>query len=205
MKRPFVKSGERLNGLRSEYAMPVSSTATFTPAPPGRPTAIRCAHASGALTPVPGRKFHCSCCQPATAFAVPGSGGMKPEMCATMFGAALTTRGSAFSDLIADETLLTLTTRVRVVSSPALDACAPAYWTTTSPGRYCASAGPVTPPSSAAAAAGNASASRVASRGKRSGMDAGSVGRGVGGGARPGLQHDRRLRVTGQDLCVPKL
>src|SRR5262249_51953065 len=107
MKRPFEKSGERLNGLRSEYAIPVSSTATLTPAPPGRPTASRWAHASGVFTPVLGRKFHCSCCQPAGAFAVPGSGGMKPDTCATMFGVALTTPGLAFSALIADATLLT--------------------------------------------------------------------------------------------------
>src|SRR3954452_8120107 len=131
MKRPFEKSGERLNGLRSEYAMPVSSTATFTPEPPGRPTAIRCAHASGALTPAPGRKFHCSCCQPAGALALPGSGGMKPEACATMFGVALTTPGLAFRALIAAATLLpagSLTTRVRVrvPPAPAFDACAPA-------------------------------------------------------------------------------
>src|SRR5262249_10622205 len=139
MKRPREKSGERLNGLRSEYAIPVSSTATFTPAPPGRPTAIRCAHASGALTPVPGRKFHCSCCHPAATLALPGSGGMNPDARATMFGVALTTPGLPFSALIAEATLLpagTLTTRVRAPSSPAADACAPAYWTTTSPGRY---------------------------------------------------------------------
>src|SRR3954453_10385641 len=124
MKRPFEKSGERLNGLRSEYATPVSSTATFTPEPPGRPTAIRCAHASGALTPVPVRKFHCSCCHPAGALALPGSGGMKPEACATMFGVALTTPGLASSDWIVPATLLsagTLTTRVRVPSSPVED------------------------------------------------------------------------------------
>src|SRR3954447_1098173 len=127
MKRPFEKSGERLKGLRSEYATPVSSTATLTPAPPGRPTAIKCAHASGALTPTPGRKFHCSCCHPAAACALPGSGGMKPETCATMFGVALTTPGLAFSALIAPATLLpagSLTTRVRVPSSPTEDACA---------------------------------------------------------------------------------
>src|SRR3954469_3000242 len=117
MKRPFEKSGERLNGLRSEYAIPVSSTATFTPEPPGRPTACRCAHASGALTPTPGRKFHCTRCHPAGDLPLPGSGGMKPDTCATMFGVALTTPGLAFSVLIAEATLLpagSLTTRVRV-------------------------------------------------------------------------------------------
>src|SRR5690242_4551831 len=126
MKRLFEKSGERLNGLRSEYAMPVSSTATFTPAPPGRPAVNRCIHASGALTPVPGRKFHCRFCQPDATLALPGSGGMNPDACATMFGVALTTPGLLFSVLIACATLLTFTTRVRAASSPAFEACAPA-------------------------------------------------------------------------------
>src|SRR5262245_55091293 len=124
MKRYCEKSGERLKGLRLEYATPVSSTATFTPAPPGRPTAIRCAHASGAFTPVPGRKFHCRFCQPDATLELPGSSGMNPDACATMFGVALTTPGLVFNDSIASATLLTLTTRVRVPSSPAFEACA---------------------------------------------------------------------------------
>ena len=36
------------------------------------------AHASGALTPVAGRKFHCSFCQPPTSRPRPGSGGIQP-------------------------------------------------------------------------------------------------------------------------------
>jgi len=78
-----------------------------------------------------------------------------------MFGVALTTPGLAFSVRIAAPTLLpagTLTTRVRVPSSPAAEACALADRTTTSSGRYWASAGPATGTSSAAATAGNASA-----------------------------------------------
>src|SRR3954467_15114643 len=52
------RSGER------SYATPESSTAILTPFPPGRPAAIRLSHARGASTPVPGRKFHWSFCQP---------------------------------------------------------------------------------------------------------------------------------------------
>ena len=57
---------------RLEYAIPVSTTATLTPAPPGRPTSSRCCHASGALTPVSARKFHCRRCQPESVVAAPG-------------------------------------------------------------------------------------------------------------------------------------
>ena len=75
----------------------MSSTATVTPAPPGRPTSIIRCQASGALTPVPARKFHWICCQPPGTAARPGSAGMKPVTRATGFGAAVATSGRARS------------------------------------------------------------------------------------------------------------
>ena len=61
--------GRSRNWCQLRYATPVSSIATTTPRPPGRWSASRFAHACGALTPSPGRKFHCSCSHPCAACA----------------------------------------------------------------------------------------------------------------------------------------
>ena len=95
----------------------MSSTATLTPRPPGRPTALRRSHASGALTPKSLLKFHCTPCQPPNGLpGWPGSFGTKPLMWAITFGDALSTPGRRSSSAIVCATLSPsriLSTRVR--------------------------------------------------------------------------------------------
>ncbi len=63
-----------------------------TPRPPGRPARSTLSQATGALTPVAGRKFHCTFCQPPGVAPRPGSSGRKLAR-AIRFGAAVATPG----------------------------------------------------------------------------------------------------------------
>jgi hypothetical protein len=97
VKSPREKSGERSKRPRLEYATPVSSTATVAPRPPRAPASSTFCHASGALTPLSARKFHCRSRQPPGAPEAPGSRGLIAAIEAIGLGAAVATSGRARS------------------------------------------------------------------------------------------------------------
>ena len=136
------KSGERRNGPRFAYAMPVSSTATITPLPPGAPSAATLAHASGAFTPNGPTKFHCSFCQSPAPARCRGRSGISRPRRARRSSAPPTARRRSLAAAVSS--LATLTPRgvrtrrvVPAAGSPVAAALAEpgdaAYLTTTSP------------------------------------------------------------------------